>query len=70
MNYHNEYITLPGSPFWNIINYNNNDFQPDYIYDLEKTRLTKLYIKKLLIPFKNTNKTYLEYYVIQKRSNL
>ena len=30
------YLTLPGSPYWNTIDYDNKDNQPDYNFNLEK----------------------------------
>ena len=36
-----KYITLPGSPYWNSVNYDNLDNQPDYTYNLEKTLETE-----------------------------
>lgn len=64
------YLTLPGSPKWNEINYDNIDLQPDYLFHLEKIKLMKQKIKKLLLTIPYNNKTYLEYYVINKRSYL
>lgn len=64
------YLTLPGSPKWNEINYDNIDLQPDYLFHLEKIKLMKQKIKKLLLNIPYNNKTYLEYYVINKRSCL
>jgi len=72
MNFYDEthYLTLPGSPKWNEINYDNNDFQPDYRFHLEKIALIKKKINHLLKIVPYNNKTYLEYYVSNKRSCL
>ena len=72
MDFYNEthYLTLPGSPKWNEINYDNNDFQPDYRFHLEKIALIKKKINNLLKTVPYNNKTYLEYYVSNKRSCL
>ena len=64
------YLTLPGSPKWNEINYDNIDLQPDYLFHLKKIKLMKQKIKKLLLTIPYNNKTYLEYYVFNKRSCL
>lgn len=68
-----KYITLPGSPYWNSVNYDNLDNQPDYTYNLEKTLETEYLITKLLriINTSNSSKsTYLEYLVNKKRNKL
>lgn len=68
-----QYITLPGSPYWSSINYDNIDNQPDYSYNLEKTLETEYLIAKLLriINISNSSKsTYLEYLVNKKRNKL
>lgn len=64
------YLTLHGSPKWNEINYDNIDSQPDYLFHLEKIKLMKHKLKKLLLIIPYNNKTYLEYYVSNKRSCL
>ena len=68
------YITLPGSPYWEKVNYNNYDCQPDYSFNLEKKIETKKLIKELLQKKINyskfSQKTYLEYLVFKKRCKL
>jgi hypothetical protein len=71
--YKTHYVTLPGSPYWNTINYDNKDNQPDYNFDLEKILETEHLIYKLLHTINDSNsvkKTYLEYIVYKKRGKL
>ena len=71
--YKSSYLTLPGSPYWNTIDYDNKDNQPDYYFDLEKILETEHLIYKLLRTINSSNsvkKTYLEYLVYKKRSKL
>ena len=66
-------LTLPGSPYWDNVNYDNKDNQPDYNFNLEKTMETKHLICKLLCTVRNSSyvkKTYLEYLVYKKRCKL
>ena len=68
-----QYITLPGSPYWDTNNYENIDCQPDYTFNLEKKIETRKLIKKLLKQMDYSyfsKKTYLEYLVIKKRNKL
>jgi len=66
------YITLPSSPKWHIINYDNCDCQPDFQFSLSKKNEHNYYLKKLLkiIPLSNPRKTYLENCVTIKRNKL
>ena len=66
------YITLPSSPKWNNINYDNSDCQPDFQFSLSKKNKNNFYLKKLLkiIQLFNTKKTYLENCVTIKRNKL
>ena len=69
--YKNTYnITLPNSPKWHIVDYENLDNQPDYLYHLDKCHEFKKNLYEICLFNYKLGKTNLEYYIQKKRYKL
>ena len=72
MNYDKIFLTLPGSPIWDIYGYENLDEQVDEEYSIEKRLLFEVGIMELLKKRKtisNSELTQLEIKVNEKRNH-